>query len=59
MYFEFDIVNMGIIYEIGDYVGVFVENSSEDVEEVVRFFGVDWDMIFFFYVDVKVVFNLF
>lgn len=56
MYFEFDIVNMGIIYEIGDYVGVFVENSSEDVEEVVRFFGVDWDMIFFFYVDVKVAF---
>lgn len=48
IYLEFDISNMGFMYEIGDYVGVFVENLSEDVEEVVWFLGVDCDVIFFF-----------
>lgn len=55
---EFDIANTGLLYETGDHVGVYVENSSDDVAEAARLLGVDLGVIFSLHVDAKVGANL-
>ena len=50
---EFDIANTGLSYETGDHVGVYVQNSDEDVQEAANLLGYPLETIFSLHVDAQ------
>lgn len=42
---EFDITGTGLTYDIGEALGIHGRNNAEDVEEFLKFYGVDGDLL--------------